>query len=210
MSNYNLEKRIVREYYKYVYSDYTLPMMTSNTAPEGSVSSNLNKTSYTKDPYTLWWNRGEYFWDSYFYRGQTIYNQYNFKNIILGGTYTISFMLRRQNNDTTTNYKFEIIDESGNYHTIWSHPARLESSETNISYSQNFTVPNFKAIKYSAQANATSSDYICDYVYNLNIPNLKIRTGSVLSTQDNYDYYIDTNKTYGLYNSGKSYGLIRK
>lgn len=176
------------DYYKYVLQDYTVPKMTSLTAPEGSVTASYSKTTYSNDPWVLWWNAADFHYDTHNFNGKTITNQYNFKNTVKGGTYTLSFVLYRQSSANAKDRKFIIISETGAEYVVWSLAANASTTKT--TYTQQFTVPNFVAIRYEVTGASGSTTYICEYVNELNLTPLKLITNTTTGTASDYDYKI--------------------
>lgn len=75
--------------WKTVYKNFTLPTMTSRTAPIGWVDTNISNGEYTIDAYNFFFNRNWYFEAEG--RTGSRYNRYTFQNPLKPDTYTISF-----------------------------------------------------------------------------------------------------------------------
>lgn len=83
-----------------IYEDYTLPKMTSRTAPEGAVSTNIGNGEYTIDAYNFFFNRSWYFEAEG--REGSRYNRYTFAKPLKPDTYTISFGGNLQGQDSNS------------------------------------------------------------------------------------------------------------
>lgn len=191
------------KYYKYVYSPYTLPKMTSQTAPEGNVGTNFVFGTYSKDLYSLFWNTTGWYIDISANTSANRYINYKFKNPLPPGTYTLSCKMKTQNNVTSTGYHWDIICDNGSggneYITIGNPGTPPKTNENTwpagSSYSWTFT--STKRIKFIElkinNPSVSSSSYICLSIDNLNLTcegGLKIQTGTVESTPADYDYSV--------------------
>lgn len=79
------------------YVNYTLPTMTSRTAPEGVVDTNISNGEYTIDAYNFFFNR-EWYFEAQGREGSR-YNRYTFPLPLKPDNYTISFWGNLQSQD---------------------------------------------------------------------------------------------------------------
>lgn len=113
--------------WKAVYSNFTLPKMTSRTAPYGLVETNIANGEYTIDAYNFFFNREWHFEAEH--RTGSRYNRYTFPFPLKPDTYTISFVGDLQSRDTN----------SGTL-SVWYTDG---SKETLISYTLSTTAKTF-------------------------------------------------------------------
>lgn len=186
-------KRAVKHYWKYLYSSYTLPVMTSDTSPSGKVNSNFNTGEYTTAPYKLFFNQNEWHYDNWANRGDDKYNEYVFPDFLKEGTYTLSFTAYRQANPTTPEYRFIIKYIDDTEYTVYT---LTNLTTTATVYSQTFTATKpIKSIKvYMPTVSASSSNSIMTYFKYFKIENtngLEIHTGTTPTTLYNHDHSTD-------------------
>lgn len=146
-----------------VYEDYTLPVMTSDTAPEGQVSSNLGGGDYTNSPYNFWFG-GTWYFEAAGKQGWK-YNNYTFVRPLKPDTYTLSFQGNLQSRDT--NYGTVSVGyDDGTAEEILSYTLSTASQ----TFSQTFTATKpISSIRFDMHVDTSSSQNDVTAFANLNI-----------------------------------------
>lgn len=190
-------KRKIRKYYKYKYEDYTLPVMTSNTAPEGTVTTNIPTSTWTTNPYSVFWNRSANW--NYWHRNATgeRYLQYDFVTPLIPDVYRLTLRTFRQSNVTTSIHNWYLIYEDGTKELILNY-GKVPTSSTE--YSKEITASKpVKAVRYELNAQASADSGAVEYISYLNfvskstdyISVRKILDKVEVSSTDDYDFYED-------------------
>lgn len=143
-----------RKYYKYDTENYTLPTMTSNTAPEGVVESNVSVSgAYADNPYSLFFN-GKTDINAYA-NGSLRYIKYTFKNLLYPDTYTFNCSFGINSNVTVYKHQWEVIYEDDTAEEI-VNDIDLEKNVTKV-FTPTFTATKcIKAIKLNLHVYAPS------------------------------------------------------
>lgn len=203
MTSYNLEKRVSRDYYKYQYNSWTTPTLTANGTLGGTsyavtsanqYSSEAAYKAFDKNNSTQYTTNGNTGTLTFYSPLPLNVTKIKIRNGYASGYIRpISSIGVYGSNDNTTYIKLRNIDYTNTNKTVSS-----EWEFSLDSYTGGYKYIRFNTTGDGSYARITEMTITATSVEIIN------------GTESDYDYYIDTNKTYGLYNSGKSYGLIRK
>lgn len=154
---------IRRSEWKEKFANYTLPTMTSRTAPEGLVETNLSNGEYTIDAYNFFFNRNWYFEAEG--RTGSRYNRYTFARPLKPDNYTISFSGKLQSADRNSG-TFSVWYTDGSTETLISYTLST-SSQT---FSKTFTAKKpIKTISIDMTVSTSSNKNDVTSFNNLNI-----------------------------------------
>lgn len=200
-----------RTYYKYVWEDYSLPKMTSNTTPEGKLTHDIGIGGpYATNIYPVFFGGGSININGLYNRA-TRYLRYTFAKILKAGKYTFTYAAYRQNNVTNNLNEWEAILEDDSRVEIMN-PTITTSTQT---FTAKFEVDKpIKAINLTLYASAPA-EASCYYIITKialtgeGLAENTVKAAEVVAgTSTDHDYYVDSNKLYQLAKVKRRYAPI--
>lgn len=185
-------------YWKNVYENFTLPMMTSPTTPVGQVNENWNKVNSTStDIYKLFWDSTYMAKLSCYGNAGDRYVEYRFAHYLEANvTYKMQILMYRQRSVSITAGYWYYRTPSGDTPIFSTDNIAVNDTEYNWgvpTFLIEFTPPEpVVSIFWDGVCNASSS-YIYLFIGNLRLfradgKPLRYLLGSVESNASNYDY----------------------
>lgn len=179
------------KYYKYTYSDHSLPVMTSATTPEGIVTTDavIFENVYA---YYAFFNINSNAAFNCKNNSSTRYLKYEFADLLKPATYTLADNSFRQQNVSLHEYYWVVIYEDDTEEKISDYtPTTAETT-----YYSTFTATKpIKAIKLYFFGSTGSGTYLNMMIKNISLTQegkdenvVQMKSGAVESTIDDYDY----------------------
>ena len=190
-----------RTYYKHAYDDYTLPTMTSTTAPEGTVTTNVSSW------YQLFFGNSAVLSINNNKTKADLYAEYKFAYPLAAGTYTVSLTAYKQSNAPANPRYIDVTLENGEVLTVGEFKINTSSTVHSFTFT---TEDRIVAIKYYGTYGTSTVQYVVEYVYNFCLTAegkdtnvVSVNKVDVEGTSTDYDYYTDKLLSYAPIVRGK-------